>query len=57
MLYYIYLMIRTIFGEDAYMNFNWLEDLTSILVFVFAILMVVLTYKFWKFLLIGWWRE
>lgn len=57
MLYDVYLMIRCIFGQDAYMVFNWAEDLTSILCFVFAILMVMLTYKFWKFLIVGWWSK
>lgn len=56
MLYQVYLMIRTIIGEDAYMLFNWLEGLTELMCFVFAILMIVLTYKLWKYLLFGWWR-
>lgn len=53
----IYDMIYLLWGEwafDAYPEI--FEPLMNVVLPIFAILILYLTYKLWKYLLIGWWN-
>lgn len=57
MITYIQQMINTILGDMS--AYAWYPALNDILIFIFCIIIIMLTYKFWKFLLGGWvnlWR-
>lgn len=54
MLDYISQMIDTIWGAST---LPFLPDLKNVVMFVFAILLIILTYKLWKFLLFSWWNK
>ena len=57
MIEYVEQMIKIILGDYFFINYAWSTALLDILVFVFALLIIYLTYRLWKYLLIGWWNK
>lgn len=56
MLTYVEEMITTIWGAD-FMLAPYSQDLLNVVMCVFAVLLIILTYKIWKFAIFGWWNK
>ena len=56
MLTYVEEMIKTIWGAD-FMLAPYSQDLLNVVMCVFAVLLIILTYKIWKYALFGWWSK
>ena len=57
MIEYVEQMLKLILGDYFFTNYSWSVAFLDIMIFIFAILIIVITYKFWKFLIIDWWRD
>lgn len=57
MIEYVEEMIKIILGDYFFQNYLWANALLNLLIFIFALLIIYLTYQLWKFILIGWWRK
>lgn len=56
MLEYVESMITLLLGDYFFHEYEWAYAFREIALFFMAILIIVLAYKLWKFILIGWWR-
>lgn len=56
MLVYIKEMLVLILGEELF-TYSWGNGLIEGFLVAFSILIVILTFKFWKFILFGWWHK
>lgn len=52
MIVHVQEMLNLIFGDMS--AYAWYPALNDILIFIFCIIIIMLTYKFWKLLLGGW---
>lgn len=57
MIEYVEQMLRLILGDYFFNTYSWSVAFLDIMIFIFAILIIVITYKLWKFLIIDWWRD
>lgn len=57
MLEYIEEMITTIWGAYFMSESPFAYDLLNVVMCVFAVLLIILTYKIWKFAIFGWWNK
>ena len=56
MIEYVEEIIRIILGDYFFITYSWSAALLDILIFISAILLILLFYKFWKFLIFDLWR-
>ena len=57
MIEYVEQMLRLILGDYFFTTYNWSAGFLDIMIFIFSILIIILTYKLWKFLIVDWWRN
>lgn len=57
MIEYVEQMLRLILGDYFFTTYNWSTGFLDIMIFIFAILIIIITYKLWKFLIVDWWRN
>lgn len=57
MVEYLDSMLELILGDYFFQNFEWAVAFKEIVLFFLCLLMIYLTYKLWKYLLIGWWHK
>lgn len=57
MVEYVEQIIKIILGDYFFINYEWSTALLNILIFVFSLLIIYLSYRLWKYLLIGWWNK
>lgn len=57
MVEYIESMLNLILGDYFFQEYEWAFAFREIVLFFLCLLMIYLTYKLWKYLLIGWWHK
>lgn len=57
MIEYVEQMLRVILGDYFFTTYSWSTDFLNIMIFIFAVLIIIITYNLWKYLIVGWWRD
>lgn len=57
MIEYVEQMIKVLLGDYFFITYEWSAALLNILIFVFSLLIIYLSYRFWKYLLFWWWNK